>query len=88
MNLIGFVQAVNDILIKSKEVFIASVSEFEIKYVGNKSGFGYALFDGDKMVFASLCGTKYKSAEKACFRFIGEKKELPENLLCDVVFEI
>ena len=78
----------NDILIKSKEVFIASVSELEIKYVGNKSGFGYALFDGDKMVFASLCGTKYESAEKACFRFIGEKKELPENLLCDVVFEI
>ncbi|MGM9645130.1 MAG: GNAT family N-acetyltransferase [Eubacteriales bacterium] len=78
----------NDILIKSKEVFIVSVSDLKIKYIRNKSDCGYALFDGGKMVFASLCGTKYESAEKACFRFIGEKKALPEGLLCDILFEI
>ncbi len=78
----------NDILIKSKEVFTASVSELGIKYIRNKNDFGYALFDGGKMIFASLFGTRYESAEKACFRFIGEKKALPDGLLCDVVFEI
>ncbi len=78
----------NDILIKSKEVFIVSVSDLEIKYIRNRNNCGYALFDGGKMAFASLSGTKYESAEKACFRFIGEKKTLPDGLLCDVLFEI
>lgn len=78
----------NDVLIKDKKVFTASVSDFSIKYVKDKSSLGYALFDGDKMIFASIKDAKYKSAEKACFRFIGEKKVLPENLLCDILFEI
>lgn len=78
----------NDILIKEKKVFIASMSDFSIKYVKNENGLGYALFDEDKMVFASIKDAKYQSAEKACFRFIGKKRALPEKLLCDVLFEI
>jgi predicted acetyltransferase len=82
-----FMHIQNDSLIKTYDIFKQSVCDFDIKYITFEGKRGYALFDGDALIFASGDFVKYVSAKKGLLMKITDFT-VPKGVLCDILFEI
>lgn len=81
-----FLHIQNDNIIKTYDIFKQSVCDFDIKYIDFEGKRGYALFDGDALIFASGDFVRNVTAKKGLLMKITDF-EIP-NLLCDILFEI
>ncbi len=81
-----FMHIQNDNLIKTYDIFKQSVCDFDIKYIEFDGKRGYALFDGDALVFASGDFVRNATAKKGLLMKLTDF-EIPD-LLCDILFEI
>lgn len=83
-----FTHIESDSIVKTFDIFKASIDGFEIKILtSNGVKIGYALFDGDFLAYASGKGVICKGAKKGLLMKITDF-ECPQNLLCDILFEI
>ncbi|MBQ8739224.1 MAG: hypothetical protein IJZ04_06975 [Clostridia bacterium] len=83
-----FIHIESDTLVKTFDIFKASVDDFEIKYLTQaEKRIGYALFDGDILVYASGKGVLYSGAKKGLLMPLTDF-DCPNCLLCDILFEI
>lgn len=82
-----FIHIQNDNLIKTYDIFKQSVCDFDIKYISLGDKRGYALFEGDALIFASGDFVRYASAKKGLLMKITDF-DTPEDMLCDILFEI
>ena len=82
-----FIHIQNDALLKTFDLFKASVADFDIKYIDCNFEHGYALFKDDMLLFASAPFVSYESKVKGLLMPITEINA-PSELLCDILFEI
>ncbi len=83
-----FIHIESDTLVKTFDIFKASVDGFEIKYLTQAGArLGYTLFDGDILIYASGKGVLYNGAKKGLLMPLTDF-DCPKGLLCDILFEI
>lgn len=82
-----FMHIQNDMLIKTFDLFKLSLDGFDIKYIEYNESLGYALFKGDALVYASGAFVTCSPKKKGLIRAFSELC-IPQNLLCDILFEI
>lgn len=75
-------------VIKDFDFFVASVEDFDIKYIYHGDEKGYAIFRNGRLIFVSASFAEHIVEKKGLICPITDDFFVPDGLLCDFLFEV
>ena len=87
-NSLYFMHICSNEVTKDFNLFVSTVEDFDIKYIYHGDDEGYALFNNGRLVYICADFARYKPIKKGLIMPLTDGFSVPENLMCDILFEV